>query len=305
MTTGVLPRELVTKALLSYISVTPVKDEVRHIERTLQSVIAQTHRPLKWIIVDDGSTDGTSEIIKRYAEAHSFIRPVWADRASRRATGTAEVRAFNRGFREIGDETFGCIVKLDADLSFDPDYFERLIGKFEQDPKLGIASGVYLEAKSGEDWTEVEMPYYHAAGASKVIRRECFEAIGGFIEQRGWDTVDEIRAMARGWHTGHFIELRMKHWKPEGTGMGVLKTSFMHGEIYFRTGGSLPFFALKVFRRFWAKPLILGGLAMLWGYLRASLSGQPSLVTPEEGQCYRRLLNERLRQLAGRIVNLG
>ena len=89
------------------------------------------------------------------------------------------------------------------------------------------------------------MPHYHAAGASKAVRRECFENIGGFITQRGWDTVDEIRARSRGWETTHFADLKMKHWKPEGTGMGLLRTSCMHGEIYYRTGGSRPVLYLK------------------------------------------------------------
>lgn len=284
--------------LLSYIVVTPVKDEVHHIERTLQSMVAQTYRPLMWIIVDDGSSDGTCELVQKYAEGHSFIRHVTARRITARATGTAEVRAFNRGFELVRAENYGCIVKLDADLSFDPDYFERLIAHFHQDPKLGIASGVYLECVSGEDWNVIPMPSYHAAGASKVIRKECFSEIGGFIEQRGWDTVDEIRAIARGWHTRHFTELQIKHWKPEGTGMGLLRTSYMHGEIYQRTRGDLLFFAIKSLRRVIEKPFVFGSIAMVWGYLHAFLKRRESLVTPMEGKHYRQLLTHRLRQMA-------
>lgn len=286
--------------LLSYIVVTPVKDEVRHIERTLQSVVAQSHRPLIWIIVDDGSSDGTCEIVRKYAAEHSFIRPVWADAVTKRATGTAEVRAFNRGFELVRNEHYGCIVKLDADLSFDPDYFARLIAEFNRNPKLGIASGIYLESRDGGEWNEIEMPSYHAAGASKVIRKECFEEIGGFVEQRGWDTIDEIRAIARGWNTRHFTDLQLKHWKPEGTGMGLLRTTYMHGEIYYRTQGSVLFFALKTLRRLLEKPYILGGASMVWGYVHAFIKRRELLVTPEEGKCYRNLLNERLRQMASR-----
>lgn len=287
---------------MSYIVVTPAKDEVRHIERTLKSMVAQTHRPLMWIVVDDGSSDGTCEIVQKYADIHDFIRPIRAERVTTRATGTAEVRAFNRGFQLVRNETFGCIVKLDADLSFDADYFERLLCHFDDDPKLGIASGIYLETQSGEEWKEIEMPSYHAAGASKVIRKECFAGIDGFVEQRGWDTVDEIRAIAQGWHTGHFTELRMKHWKPEGTGMGLLRTTFMHGEIYQRTQGSLLFFTMKVLRRLLEKPYVLGSTWMLWGYLNALLKGREPLVTPVEGKCYRQLLNQRLKQIASRVL---
>ena len=298
-----LPPELKeNNTLLSYIVVTPAKDEVRHIERTLQSMVAQTHRPLRWIVVDDGSSDGTSEIVAKYAEAHSFIRHLKAERITNRATGTAEVRAFHRGFALVRAEDFGCIVKLDADLSFDADYFERLLTHFHQDPKLGIASGVYLETHSGEEWQEIEMPSYHAAGASKVIRKQCFEEIDGFIEQRGWDTVDEIKAIARGWHTGHFRELQMKHWKPEGTGMGLLRTSYMHGEIYYRTRGDLLFFALKVLRRVAEKPVVLGSISMAWGYLHSFFQRREPLVTPSEGRHYRQLLTQRLGQMARRLL---
>ena len=297
-----LPDACGRKSLLSYIVVTPAKDEVRHIERTLQSMVAQTHRPLMWIVVDDGSSDGTIEIVQKYAEAHDFIRPIPAERITSRATGTAEIRAFNRGYELVRSEKFGCIVKLDADLSFDADYFERLLAHFNDEPKLGIASGVYLETHSGDNWKEIPMPSYHAAGASKVIRKECFEEIGGFVEQRGWDTVDEIRAIARGWRTGHFAELQMKHWKPEGTGMGLLRTTYMHGEIYCRTQGSIPFFAMKTLRRLFEKPYLIGGISMLWGYVHALAKGREPLVTPIEGKCYRQLLNQRLRQIAGRLL---
>ena len=299
-----LPSEIQeNKASLSYIVVTPAKDEARHIERTLQSMVAQTHRPLMWIVVDDGSSDGTSEIVAKYADAHSFICPLRARRITRRATGTAEIRAFHRGFQLVHDKDYGCIVKLDADISFNADYFERLLTHFHQDPKLGIASGVYLETRSGEKWKEIEMPSYHAAGASKVIRKQCFEEIGGFIEQRGWDTVDEIRAIARGWRTGHFRELQMKHWKPEGTGMGLLRTSYMHGEIYYRTRGDPLFFAMKTLRRVAEKPFIFGSVSMVWGYLHAFLIRSESLVTTTEGKHYRRLLNQRLRQIAQRVFS--
>ena len=287
---------------LSYIVVTPAKDEIQYIERTLQSMVAQTHRPLMWIIVDDGSSDGTIEIVQKYAAEHEFIRPIPAERITRRATGTAEVRAFNRGYELARNEKFGCIVKLDADLSFDADYFARLLAHFIEDPKLGIASGIYLEAHSGDNWKEIPMPSYHAAGASKVIRWECFEDISGFIEQRGWDTVDEIRAIARGWRTGHFPELQMKHWKPEGSGMGILRTTFMHGEIYYRTQGSFLFFTMKIIRRLLEKPYLIGGLSMLSGYLHAFFQGREPLVTSAEGKCYRQLLNQRLRQIAGRVL---
>ena len=262
-------------------------------------MVAQEHLPLMWIIVDDASTDRTCEIVQQYADNHSFIRLVRTERQTRRANGTAEIVAFNRGFALVSDESFDCVVKLDADLSFEADYFKNLLEQFENDSTLGIASGVYLEMQSNDNWHEISMPSYHAAGASKVIRKDCFAEIGGFIDKRGWDTVDEIRAIARGWRTTHFSKFKMKHWKPEGSGMGILKTCYMHGEIYYRTQGARIFFILKVFRRLFSSPFILGGMAMLWGYFHAAIQHLEPLVTPEEAIHYRNLLTQRLKRLVG------
>ena len=278
---------------MNYVVISPIKDEERHVEKTLQSMVRQTVKPVCWFIVDDGSTDQTPAIIQRYADEHGFIKLIRNAKRSARQTGIAEVLAFNVGYELARKLDYDCVVKLDGDLNFEADYFERLLAKFQANPKLGIASGVYLELHDGKE-IEIPMPSYHAAGASKVIRRPCFEAIDGFVSQRGWDTVDEIKAMARGWETTHFTELKMQHLKPEGTGMGMLRTCFMHGEIYYRTRGGLVFFILKVLRRLTRRPYLSGGLAMFWGYVNATLRGKERLVDAAEGRCYRALLNGRL-----------
>jgi hypothetical protein len=149
------------------------------------------------------------------------------------------------------------------------------------------------------------MPAYHAAGASKVVRRQCFEQIGGFVAAKGWDTVDEIRAGLRGWQTGHFDDIRFQHLKPEGMAMGTLHTQRFHGEIYYQTGGGALFLLLKAAHRIVsAGPPVLGGLAMLWGYLAALLSGQARLVSEDEARFYRALLNRRLTQPVTKLLAL-
>lgn len=277
-----------------YIIVSPVKDEERYVERTLRSVIGQTLKPVLWVIVDDGSRDSTSAIIHRYLPKNPFIRLVRNPNAGVRQPGSAVIRAFNCGYESIGPMDYDFIVKLDCDLSFGPDYFESLLGKFMVDRQLGIASGVYHEVGKDGSWREVAMPLYHAAGASKVIRRKCFEEIGGFIVAAGWDTVDEIRAMAIGWKTGHFSDLKMKHHKSEGSGIGTLRTSIMHGQIYYLTGGGKLFFLLKFLHRMGSKPYVIGGFALLWGYLKPLRERKAPLVTKAEAECYQKLLSERL-----------
>jgi glycosyltransferase involved in cell wall biosynthesis len=277
-----------------YVVISPMKDEERFIDFTLKSMVSQTLKPALWIIVDDGSTDASQEIARWYADRYGFIRILNTDRTAARQPGGAVVQAFNRGFASVAAESYDFIVKLDCDLSLPPDYFQKLIGRFAADERLGIASGIYLEADGGDRWRPIAMPSYHAFGASKVIRRQCFEDIGGFVAARGWDTVDEIRAMSRGWKTGHFPDLQTRHHKPEGTGIGVLNTSRMHGEIYYMTGGDPLFFLFKALRRIVTPPRPLNALALIQGYVGALAKRKPRLVTSSEARCYRSVLRQRL-----------
>jgi biofilm PGA synthesis N-glycosyltransferase PgaC len=286
----------------NYVVVSPVRDEAKHVEVTLRSVTGQTLRPSLWVIVDDGSQDETPEIVAAWAMEHPWIRTLRIERDTPRGPGSAVVRAFQAGFELVRISRFDFIVKLDCDMEFAPDYFERLLAKFHQDERLGIASGSYLEQQHGE-WQPVWMPPYHACGASKVIRAKCWEEIGGFVPARGWDTVDEIRAQCRGWKTAHFPELKMRHHRREGEGIGQLRTNAMHGEVYYSTGGGFFFFLLKVLHRmFSGRPYLFGGLALFWGYLKPLLGGQARLVTAAEARHYRRLLNARIWSGFGRLA---
>ena len=284
-----------------------MKDEAAHIEQTLASMAAQTIRPVSWIIVDDGSRDDTAAIVRKFSNGNLKnlnIRLIQSQRSKARDTGIGEILAFNEGLSAATGLDYDFIVKLDGDLSFDPDYFEQLLEQFSRDHRLGIASGVYLE-RSGGSWTEVPMPGYHAAGASKTVRKTCFEEIGGFVAAKGWDTVDEIRAITRGWRTTHFPALKMKHWKAEGVAMGLVQTACMHGEVYYRTGGGLFFFILKALGRIGQRPVVIGSLALIYGYLRALLTSGPRLVSDAEARRYRTLLNSRIRERLKRVRRLS
>jgi glycosyltransferase involved in cell wall biosynthesis len=287
----------------NYVIVSPVKDEEAYIETTICSVLDQTLPPSKWIIVDDGSRDRSPEIALKYSQRFPWIQVIKLARDAERRLGTAEIRAFMHGFNQLGNSDFDYIVKLDCDLDLPPDYFRMLIEKFEQDDRLGIASGIYLEAHYHR-WLPIKMPAYHAAGATKVVRKKCYAEIGGFIAFQGWDTVDEIRAQVKGWTTRHFEAIKFHHLKPEGSGVGPLRTGIFHGEIYYRTGGGSLFFALKLLHQAMAgKPFLLGALAMLWGYLRLLGRRQARLVTPEEARLYRQILNRRILAKFGQLFN--
>jgi len=278
----------------TYVLVSPVKDEEKYIERTILAVLQQTIRPDKWVIVDDGSRDRTRAIVEEYTRQFSWITVITLEKGGDRQPGSGIIRAFNVGYEVVRDLDLDFVVKFDCDIDFPASYFEQLIARFQQDEKLGIASGIYLEEKRGK-WVPVKMPDYHAAGASKMIRIRCFKDIGGFVPARGWDTLDEIRAQMMGWRTRHFKELKFRHLKKEGSASGCTRTSVMQGEIYYLTGGSGFFFSLKFLHRlFLGRPILWGGFALLFGFLRAKLSKQRKLVNDSEAKFYRRLLNRRL-----------
>ena len=278
----------------SYVVISPVKDEAQYIEATIESMVAQSLRPVRWIIVDDGSGDATPEIVERYCHCQQWISLVRLPRRTNRGAGSPVIRAFNEGFQLARSEQFDFVVKLDCDLRLPVMYFEDLLSRFEADPQLGIASGVYCEQQSGS-WKKVPMPDYHAAGASKVIRARCFEEIGGFVIARGWDTVDEIRAQTRGWRTCHFTDLTFDHLRAEGSARGPLYTSRLHGEVFYMTGGPWLFFLIKALHRMIAgKPPILAGSMLLVGYLKPMLTRRERLVTKQEARHYQRAMNQRI-----------
>jgi poly-beta-1,6-N-acetyl-D-glucosamine synthase len=291
-------------ASYKYVIVSPVKDEEAYLDRMINSVLRQTALPARWVIVDDGSCDDTPQILKKYSEQHDWIRPVRLERSEQRQLGITEIRAFAIGFSFLNDIEFDYIVKLDCDVELPFDYFARLLSRF-QDPTLGIASGIYVEP-NGDAWVPVSMPEYHAAGASKVVRSDCFREIGGFISDRGWDTIDEIRAHMAGWNTCHFPDIVFRHLRNEGSAAGPLETNRMHGHIYYLTGGNTLFLLLKVLHRCWfGRPFILGGLSMLVGFLWPLLSGVPRAVTEDEARLYRHMLNRRLAERMSRILSLA
>jgi len=276
-----------------YVVVTPVRDEALHIADMIKSVLEQSKKPDKWIIIDDGSTDLTADIIAKHTKGIDWIT-LLNTKSTQRNLGSAEIIAFNKGINTVQIDDFDFIVKLDGDVKLETNYFQEILERMILDPEWGITSGVYCEMHN-DHWKTVKMPPYHAAGASKVVRRECYEVIGGFVAKKGWDTLDEIRAELNGWKVGHFEDVEFKHLKPEGIAMGRLSTHFFHGEIYYQTGGGVLFLLAKsIHRMLLARPLFMGGLTMLAGYLMSLVKRKQRLVNKVEARFYRNQLNKRL-----------
>lgn len=267
---------------MSYVLITSARNEERNIERTLQCVIAQTLRPLRWVILDDGSTDRTAEIIGSYAARHPWIvfirRP---QRANRSFAGKAH--AVNAGLEKVKDLTFEVMGNLDADVSFAPDYMAFVVGKFATDSKLGVAGTPFTEDGYDSTRDSFEGENY-IAGPCQLFRYRCFQAIGGYVANRagGVDWIAVMTARMKGWTVRAYREKRFHHHRTMGTAeRGVLSALFSYGEKDYYLGGSPLWQVLRVTYRIAKKPYIGGGLALLFGYTWAALRRMDRPVSPE------------------------
>jgi GT2 family glycosyltransferase len=265
--------------------ITPARDEAAHLERTVRAVVAQTRPPDLWLIVDDGSTDGTAELLERLAGETPFLRVCRAPAVSRRAGEdglalAAEAVAFNAALAEVEIAEFTHVGKLDADVEVAPSYFEHLLGRFEAEPELGVAGGVLFE-RSGRRWEPTKVPAYHVRGALKLYSRECFEAIGGIEERLGWDTIDETYARMRGYTTRSLPEITARHHRPVATRGGALRGRARHGQCAYILRYGVGWVLLRSFKVGLQRPYGLSGLAFLYGYYCALLKAQPKVEDDE------------------------
>ena len=277
-----------------YVLVTPARNEAAFIEKTIQSVIAQTIPPLRWIIVSDGSTDGMDEIVEQYTLAHPWIEVIrMPARAERHFAG--KVFAFAEGYSKVKDLDFEFIVSLDGDVSFGPDYFEYLLGMSARNPKLGLAGTNYFEGKLRYDYRYSNIE--DVPGACHFFRRECFEAIGGYqpIREGGIDLVAVLRARMGGWETRTFTERHLIHHRPQGTATASKwMVHFQDGEHDYRFGGHPLWEIFRVVYRMSKKPYFIGGCLLLSGYF-FSLCRRSKRPVPKELVLFRR--KEQLKRL--------
>ncbi len=279
--------------------ITPARDEAAHLLGTIRAVAAQTRTPDLWLIIDDGSTDGTAEILDRMAAEVPFMRVLQApqhgsDPEADRLTLAAEARAFNAALATVDLVEFTHLGKLDADVELPPEYFERLLTHFDADPELGIAGGVLLE-RTGRDWEPTKIPDYHVRGALKLYSRECFEAIGGVEERLGWDTIDETYARMRGYSTRSVPEITARHHRPVATRGGALRGRARHGQCAYILRYGAWWVILRSFKVGMSRPYGLTGLAFAYGYFQALLKAQPKV----EDERFKRFVRGELR---GRLL---
>jgi biofilm PGA synthesis N-glycosyltransferase PgaC len=276
-----------------YIIITPARDEEKHIESTIESVLHQTILPDKWVIVDDGSSDRTGEIADRYAASHSWIFVVHRNNRGFRKSGGGVMEAFYDGYESIRSKNWDFLVKLDGDLSFAPDYFERCFRHFREDLELGIGGGEIHHLIAGELKLEAN-PRFHVRGATKIYKRACWDAIGGLWPAPGWDTIDEVKANMLGWKTYAFPELHLLHHRFTGTEEGLVRDRVKHGVACYVSGYHPLYVVASCLRRLSQRPYILGSGGIMYGFLKAHLARPPRLedrtyLTYIRGQQLRRL----------------
>jgi glycosyltransferase involved in cell wall biosynthesis len=284
---------------MKYVLVTPARNEERFITKTLNSMVTQTLLPERWVIVDDGSTDHTAEIVESYAKRHPWIELVRRVQ-DRDRNFASKAHAVNTGLERANWLQFEILGNLDADVSFGPDYMEFLMQRFSEDPDLGVAGTPFTQEgdyDSSKDSFEGEN---YVAGPCQLFRRECFQEVGGYVPNRagGLDWIAVMTARMKGWKVRAFPEKRFHHSRTLGTaGRGDLRALFSYGEKDYYLGGSPVWQLFRVAYRMAKKPVLLGGLALLSGYCWAALRRVKRAVSPELMRFHRREQKKKLRAI--------
>ena len=288
---------------LSYVLVTPARNEADLIEQTIQSVVAQTALPRKWVIVSDGSTDGTDEIVRRYAAEHSWIELLrLPERADRQFA--AKAHAFNAGFQKVAALEFDVIGNLDADITFEPDYLEFLLEKFVENPRLGVTGTPFVEGEDSQSHTYAHRfaQLEHVSGACQLFRRSCFAEVGGYVPIKGGavDWVAVTTARMKGWETRTFTDKVCHHHRPLGTGndRGWL-VRYRYGQKAYYVGGHPLWISLRALFQMRGRPWIIGGFLFALGYWWSFLTRVPRLVSGDLMAFHRGEQMARLSQLVG------
>lgn len=288
---------------MRYVLITPARNEEQFIEKTIQSVIGQSVLPSKWVIVNDGSTDATASIVRQYLAKYDWMElvglPTHRDRSF-----AAKVRAFNAGFDRVKGLEYEVIGDLDSDISFDADYFEFLLDKFQEDTNLGVAGTIFREEgySSATDSFEGQN---HVAGGCQLFRRQCFEEIGGYIPNRagGIDWIAVTTARMMGWTTRSFREKSFFHYRSLGTAeRSLLASAFSYGEKDYYLGGHPLWEIFRAAYRAVKKPYLVGAIALYSGYLSAFLRQMKRPVSDELMRFHRKEQMLKLKTIFGSML---
>jgi glycosyltransferase involved in cell wall biosynthesis len=289
---------------MKYVLITPARNEEVLIRKSLDSVTAQTLPPVRWVVVDDGSTDRTAEIVEGYARRFPWIelvrRPQHLDRSF-----AGKVHAFNAGFDRLKSLDYDVVGNLDADISFPPDYLEFLMQRFAEDPKLGVGGTPFTEDGGYDTAKDSFEGDNYVAGGCQLFRGRCFEEVGGYVPLRGGgiDWIAVTSARMKGWKVRSFAEKRFHHYRTLGTAeKGMLGAAYDYGKRAYALGSSPIWHTVRCLYRMKSQPYVFGGLALGCGYFWALLCRKPRPVSREMIRFYRREQMQRLRAILGALL---
>jgi glycosyltransferase involved in cell wall biosynthesis len=287
-------------SLPAYVIITPARNEAELIELTLRSVVSQRVRPLKWIIVSDGSTDGTDEIVNRYAAEHPWIELVRMPVRGQR-NFAAKVTAFNAGRERIADLSYDVIANLDADTSFDADYFSYFLEKLAENPDLGVSGGKLVDRSSGEERAYSSNDPEYVSGPCQIFRRACFEAIGGYrpMKSGGVDLVAVLSARMMGWKVRVFCEkVCVHHRSMNGAQINGFRERLHRGRMDYLLGSHPLWELARSIYQMKNRPYILGGVLIFWSYFWRQCLGVRRTM-PEDLIAFRR--KDQMRRLTAKF----
>jgi len=289
--------------LPTYILITPARNEAQYIEMTLQSMVAQTYRPLRWIIVSDGSTDGTDDIVRKYSAGNDWIELLrMPERKERHFAG--KVHAFNAGYARAKEFNPEIIGNLDADVSIEPDHFQYLLGNFAESAELGVGGSPFREGSLQYDYrfSNIENVW----GGCQLFRRECFDAIGGYtpVKGGGIDHIAVVSARMKGWKTRTFPDKVCIHHRQMNTaGQSALKAKFKLGAKDYSFGNHPLWEMFRTLYQMKNSPVVMGGLALGAGYFWSMARRVPISVSNDVVAFTHREQLQRLRKFFGKSRN--
>lgn len=283
--------------------ISPVRNEAQHIEKVARALAAQELAPARWVAIDDGSTDGTYELLKKLEGEIDCLTVIRAPALAAGPNGhgprdrlalAIEAHNFNLALAEVDNERYTHVMKLDGDIELPADYLRVLMERFGKDPSLGLAGGVLVEPTAEGGTRSIPIPSHHVHGALKCYTRACFEAIGGVQERLGWDTIDGTYARMHGFQTRSFRDLVSVHHRPIASADGRLRGRARHGECAYITHYGPVWVGLRSLKMARNTPVLLSGVAFVYGYARAWALRVERVSDPEYRRFTRREINRRM-----------
>ena len=289
----------------NYVLITAAYNEADHIGRTIESVLGQTLKPLKWVIVSDGSTDETDSIIRYYAERFSFIEFIRREKTDKADGFISKVMALKIGYSSLNGMPYRFIGILDADIALEPEYYKSIIALFQQNQMLGIAGGFVYEQRGGEFMNRPNNTIRSVAGAIQLFDRQCYEAIGGHRPCRfgGEDWLCEIMARMKGWKVCAFPDIVAYHYKTSSAKRGILKDALREGRMDYAFGTSPVFELFKCLARVRKKPYGVYAACRFAGYTLGYFTREERSVSKPIMKHLRKEQSDKIKQFISQLFN--